>query len=477
MIQKHFEDIVSKKFGFDFSPTQKDAVRLFMEFFFAREEEGLFLLRGYAGTGKTSLVAAIVNTLLMLEYKVVLLAPTGRAAKVFSSYAGYPAFTIHKKIYRQKSASEGEGVFNLGFNPGAETLFFVDEASMISNMDGDSYFGSGCLLDDLIEFVYNGRKNRLILIGDVAQLPPVGVDISPALDKAALEAAYRLHVTEVNLTDIMRQAQQSGILYNATQVRGLLGSKSEQLILRAGGFSDIFQISGADLLEEIDTCYGKYGEEETIVVCRSNKRANRFNEGIRRTILYREEDFCSGDRVMVVKNNYFWGIGYDKIDFIANGDMVTVKRTGKRIELYGLHFVKATLKIDGYEEEITAWILLDTLGSDYPALTYEQNREFYRAVEADYADIHSQRKRFEKIKANEYYNALQIKFAYAVTCHKAQGGQWDAVFIDQGYLPQDMLNDEYWRWLYTAITRARERVYFINFKEEFFEQSGGKEKY
>ena len=217
--------------------------------------------------------------------------------------------------------------------------------------------------------------------------------------------------------------------------------------------------------------------DETMVICRSNKRANRFNEGIRRTILYREEDFCSGDRVMVVKNNYFWGTGYDKIDFIANGDMATVKRTGRCVELYGLHFMKATLKIDGYEEEITAWILLDTLGSDYPALTYEQNREFYRAIEADYADIPSKRKRFEKIKVNEYYNALQIKFAYAVTCHKAQGGQWDAVFIDQGYLSQDMLNDEYWRWLYTAITRARERVYFINFKEEFFEPDGGEDTY
>lgn len=468
MIQKHFEDIVLKKFGFEFSRTQKVAVELFVRFLFDQEDESLFLLKGYAGTGKTSLVAAIVNTLLALEYKVVLLAPTGRAAKVFASYAGHPAFTIHKRIYRQKTATDGEGLFSLGFNGGGDTLFFVDEASMISNIDHEGNFGSGCLLDDLVEFVYNGRNNRLVLIGDVAQLPPVGLDISPALDKKELEAAYCFKVTEIHLTDIMRQAEQSGILYNANQIRSLIGSGSERLTLKSGNFPDVFKISGGDLLEEIDTCYGKYGEEETIIVCRSNKRANRFNEGIRRTILYREEDFCGGDRVMVVKNNYFWGAGYDKIDFIANGDMATVKRAGRRAELYGCHFVQATLKIDGYEEEVTAWILLDTLMSDFPALTYEQSRALYQAIEMDYADVPSKRKRFEKIRDNEYYNALQIKFAYAVTCHKAQGGQWDAVFIDQGYLPEDMLNDEFWRWLYTAVTRARERVYFINFREEFF---------
>lgn len=470
MIQKHFEDIVLKKFGFDFSPGQKVAVEHFCRFFFERDKEGLFLLKGYAGTGKTSLVAAIINALLSFEYRVVLLAPTGRAAKVFSSYAGYPAFTIHKKIYRQKTAADGEGLFNLGFNGGADTLFFVDEASMISNADSEGNFGSGCLLDDLMEYVYNGKNNRLVLIGDVAQLPPVGLDISPALDKRELQAAYPLKVTEISLTEVMRQAQFSGILYNATLIRGLIGSGLDTLKLRAGCFPDVFRIDGGELLEEIDTCYNKYGEEETLVVCRSNKRANRFNEGIRRTILYKEEDFCSGDRIMIVKNNYFWGENYEKIDFIANGDMATVRRTGKRAELYGHRFIKADLRVDGYEEEVSAWVMLDILMADSPALTYEQNREFYRAIEADYADIASKKKRYEKIRGNEYYNALQIKFAYAVTCHKAQGGQWDAVFIDQGYLPDEMLNDEYWRWLYTAVTRARERVYFINFKEEFFQR-------
>lgn len=468
MIQKHFEEIIQKKFGYDFSPTQKTAVENFIRFFLDREEEGLFLLRGFAGTGKTSLVAAIVNALSELDYKVVLLAPTGRAAKVFAGYSGHAAYTIHKKIYRQKSAADGEGIFNLGFNGVADTLFLVDEASMISNSGEDSNFGTGCLLDDLMQYVYNGRNNRLVLIGDVAQLPPVGLDISPALDKGELEASYYMGVTEVNLTDIMRQAEESGILYNATVIRGMIGQNGGDLALRVGGFPDVFRIGGGELLEEIDSCYGKYGEEETIVICRSNKRANRFNEGIRRTILYREEDFSSGDRIMIVKNNYFWGTDYDKIDFIANGDIATVRRAGRREELYGLHFVRADLKIDGYEEELSAWVILDTLLSDYPALTYEQSRDLYRRVEADYADVPLKRKRFEKVRTNEYYNALQVKFAYAVTCHKAQGGQWDAVFIDQGWLPDDMPGDEYWRWLYTAVTRARKRLYFINFKEEFF---------
>lgn len=470
MIQKYFENIVLKKFGFDFSSGQKIAVEQFSGFFFEGDRDGLFLLKGYAGTGKTSLVAAIINALIGLEYRVVLLAPTGRAAKVFSSYAGYPAFTIHKRIYRQKSAIDGEGFFDLGFNGVADTLFFVDEASMISNADSEGNFGSGCLLDDLIEYVYNGRNNRLVLIGDVAQLPPVGLNISPALDKEGLQSAYPLRVTEINLTEIMRQTQFSGILYNATLIRSLIGSGLGGLSLAMGQFPDVFRIDGRELLEEIDSCYGRYGEDETLVICRSNKRANRFNEGIRRAILYREEDFCSGDRIMIVKNNYFWGKDYEKIDFIANGDMAKVCRSGKRVELYGHHFVKADIRVDGYEEEFSPWVMTDTLTLDSPALTYEQSRDFYKAIEADYADITSKKKRYEKIRGNEYYNALQIKFAYAVTCHKAQGGQWDAVFIDQGYLTDEMLNDEYWRWLYTAVTRARKRVYFINFREDFFQR-------
>lgn len=468
MIRKHFREIVIRKFGFDLSPSQKEAVDRFVDFFFNREEESMFLLKGYAGTGKTSLVSAIVNVMLGLNYKVVLLAPTGRAAKVFASYAGHSAFTIHKKIYRQKSATDGEGVFSLGFNTFSDAIFFVDEASMISNMDVDGSFGSGHLLDDLVEFVYNGRNNRLVLIGDVGQLPPVGLEISPALDRNELETAYNFHVVEVALVDVMRQVEESGILRNATLVRSMIGNNFNRLVFQLRGFSDVFRIAGGDLLEAIDTCYGKYGEDETIIICRSNKRANRYNEGIRRSILYREDQFCSGDRIMIVRNNYFWGTDYEKIDFIANGDMATVVRVRKNEELYGFHFINADLRIDGIDDEITAWVMLDTLMSDYPALTYEQSRMFFHAVEMDYADISSKKKRFESIRKNEYYNALQIKFAYAVTCHKAQGGQWDAVFIDQGFLTDDMLTDEYWRWLYTAITRARERVYFINFEKDFF---------
>lgn len=470
MIQKHFSEIVIKKFGFELSPSQKEVVEKFVDFFFTKDDNSIFLLKGYAGTGKTSLVAAIVNAMISLKYKVVLLAPTGRAAKVFALYSGYSAFTIHKKIYRQKSTADGEGIFSLGFNTLSDAIFFVDEASMISNIDVDGNFGSGCLLDDLVEFVYNGHNNRLVLIGDVAQLPPIGLDISPALNRKELETAYNFNVTEAALVDVMRQVEESGILQNATLVRAMLRGDSNKLILKLRNFPDVYRIEGGDLLEAIDTCYGKYGEDETIVVCRSNKRANRFNEGIRRTILYREDEFCSGDRIMVVRNNYFWGDDYEKIDFIANGDMATVVRVGKSVELYGYRFVNATLRIDNYDEEISAWVILDTLMSDSPALTYEQSRSFYHAVESDYTDIPSKKKRFEKIRENEYYNALQIKFAYAVTCHKAQGGQWNAVFIDQGFLTDDMLTDEYWKWLYTAITRARERVYFVNFKKEFFEE-------
>lgn len=470
MIQKHFEDIVQACLGFSFSPSQKQAMDSFAEFFFRSGEESLFLLKGYAGTGKTSLVAAIVNALVKLEYKVVLLAPTGRAAKVFSAYAGQPAFTIHKKIYRQKAATEGEGDFNLGFNPGVDTLFFVDEASMISNVTEESNFGSGRLLDDLVEYIYNNRNNRLILIGDVAQLPPVGLEMSPALEAGTLRFLYNMEVYEAHLTHVMRQAQESGILYNATRIRDLIGSGSTDLRLEVKLFPDVYRIGGGELLEEIETCYGKFGVDETMIVCRSNKRANRYNEGIRRMILYREDDFCSGDKIMIVKNNYFWGKDYEHLDFIANGDVATITRTGKREELYGFHFIRADLTLMGYEEEISAWIILDTLLSDYPALSYEEVKTLYRNVEADFPEVRSRKKRFEKVRGNEYYNALQVKFAYAVTCHKAQGGQWDAVFIDQGWLPEEMLNDEYWRWLYTAVTRARERVYFINFKEEFFDK-------
>ena len=472
MIHEHFERIVKEKFGFDFSDSQKEGMRCFTTFFFDRNPESLFLLKGFAGTGKTSLVAAIVNTLLQFEYHVVLLAPTGRAAKVFSGYSGQSAYTIHKKIYRQKNAQEGIGVFNLGFNAGANVLFFVDEASMISMSSQDSNFGTGSLLDDLFEFVYNGRNNRLVLIGDTAQLPPVGVDVSPALDAEFLQVSYGMEVYEASLTDIMRQSEQSGILYNATLVREMIGAAPyAKLLLKVAPFPDIIRVGGGELLDELDHCYGRFGMDETMVICRSNKRANRFNEGIRARVLYREEAFGGGDKLMVVKNNYFWGAEYDKIDFIANGDIATVEKVGKYKDLYGFHFVHARLSIYGYEEEISAWVMLDTLTSEQPALSYDEYRKLFAAVEEDYMDIPSKQKRYKKIQEDEYFNALQIKFAYAVTCHKAQGGQWDAVFIDPGWMGDEMMDDEYWRWLYTAFTRARKKLYLINFKDELFGDS------
>lgn len=473
MITEHFEGIVKEKFGYDFSPSQQVAMEHFLAFLFDRHPESLFLLKGFAGTGKTSLVAAIVNTLVQFEQQIVLLAPTGRAAKVFSGYSRQPAFTIHKKIYRQKNAREGVGIFNLGFNGNANTLFFVDEASMISTNSQDSNFGTGSLLDDLMEFVYNGRNNRLVLIGDTAQLPPIGVEVSPALDVDFLQASYGMEIYEAALTDIMRQSEQSGILFNATLVREMIGAGPRaKLLLKVTSFPDIVRVGGGELLEELDYCYGTFGMDETMVICRSNKRANRFNEGIRARVLYREEAFGSGDKIMVVKNNYFWGAEYDKIDFIANGDIATVVKVGKYKDLYGFHFVRARLNIYGYEEEISAWVMLDTLTSEQPALSYDDYRKLFAAVEEDYMDIPSKQKRYKKIQEDEYFNALQIKFAYAVTCHKAQGGQWDAVFIDPGWMGDEVMEDEYWRWLYTAFTRARKKLYLINFKDKLFEEFG-----
>ena len=468
MINEHFERIVKEKFGFDFSPTQQEAMKNFLAFLFDRHPESLFLLKGYAGTGKTSLVAAIVNTLLQFEQQVVLLAPTGRAAKVFSGYSHQPAFTIHKKIYRQKNAQEGVGIFNLGFNGNANTLFFVDEASMISMGSQDSNFGTGSLLDDLIEFVYNGRNNRLVLIGDTAQLPPIGVDVSPALEADFLQVSYGMEIYEANLTDIMRQSEQSGILYNATRVREMIGAGPfTKLLLRVAGVPDIVRVSVSELLEDQDQCYSSFGMDETMVICRSNKRANRFNEGIRARILYREDAFSSGDKVMIVKNNYFWGTDCKELDIIANGDVAVVRRIRRVREMYGFRFADVVLAFPDYDGiELEVKILLDTLHSELPSLSKEENDRLFYAVLEDYADLPTKRERMKKMKEDPYYNALQVKYAYAVTCHKAQGGQWKRVFLDQGYMAEEMLSPDYFRWLYTAFTRATELLYLVNWPEE-----------
>ena len=430
------------------------------------------MLCGYAGTGKTTLVSALVKTMAQLERRCVLLAPTGRAAKVFSSYSGKSAYTIHRWIYRQKSILNG-AQFVLSENRAVNTLFIVDEASMIAN-DGSSGFGTGALLDDLVEFVYSGRGCSMLLLGDTAQLPPVGELLSPALSAEYMRSMF-LDVTHVELTQVMRQLDGSGILQNATMLREIIRAGENGFLpqLKLKGFADITPVSGDELIEAIEGSYSSVGIEDTIVLCRSNKRANVYNEGIRRRILYREEELNRGDMLMVVKNNYYWRelLGkedkslLDKIDFIANGDMAEIVRVGGVEEMYGFRYAEVTLSLVDYEDcEIDVMIMLDTLMSESPSLTREESERLFAAVWEDYPEIRSKRKRMEEIRKNPYYNALQVKYGYAVTCHKAQGGQWKHVFLDQGYVTADMMNADYYRWLYTAFTRATEKLYLVNWK-------------
>ena len=443
------------------------------EFILSADERKIFLLCGYAGTGKTTLVSAMVRTMEQLGRKTVLLAPTGRAAKVFSSYSGKAAYTIHKWIYRQKSILDGS-TFLLMENHSVNTLFVVDEASMITN-SGTSGFGTGALLDDLVEFVYSGNGCSLLLLGDTAQLPPVGESLSPALSEEYLRSMF-LSLFSMEMTQVMRQVEGSGILCNATLLRETICSRTGGLMpqLELKGFADVRCVAGDELIEAIEKCYSDAGSEETIVLCRSNKRANVYNEGIRRRILYREDNLCRGDMLMVVKNNYYWRevLGkedkniLDKMSFIANGDVASIVRVNGVEEMYGFHFADVTLSFLDYEDcELDVKIILDTLTSESPSLTREENERLFAAVWEDYPEIRSKRKRMEEIRKNPYYNALQVKYGYAVTCHKAQGGQWRRVFVDQGYVTADMMTADYYRWLYTAFTRATERLYLVNWKE------------
>lgn len=462
------------KGNFLYKPTleQEKAVKSLADFLFSRQQDSVFLLKGYAGTGKTSLIGALVKTLDQLQQKCVLLAPTGRAAKVFSHYAKHSAFTIHKKIYRQRNYSNDMDNFSLDDNLHQQTLFIVDEASMIAN-DGLSgaAFGTGCLLDDLIQYVYAGTGCRLMLIGDTAQLPPVGEEQSPALSPDVLKG-YGLEVYEAQLTEVVRQMHDSGILWNATELRRYI---SEEVFfalpsIRVDGFPDIRIIPGNELIEAINDSYDHAGMDETIVVCRSNKRANIYNRGIRNMILYREDELNSGDLLMVAKNNYFWTEQCKEIDFIANGDIAVVRRVRRVREAYGFRFADVVLAFPDYGDvELEVKLLLDTLHTDTPALPKEQNDRLFYAVLEDYADITVKRERMKKMKADPHYNALQVKYAYAVTCHKAQGGQWKRVFLDQGYMTEDMLTPDYFRWLYTAFTRATETLYLVNWPKEQME--------
>ena len=469
MINNYLERQIKENFPYEPTPEQENAVKSLSEFLLSPRSEVAFLLRGYAGTGKTSLVGALVRTLDKLQQKSVLLAPTGRAAKVFSAYAGHPAFTIHKKIYRQRTFSNELENFSINDNLTTHTLYIVDEASMISNEGlSGAVFGTGRLLDDLVRFVYSGQGCRLLLMGDTAQLPPVGEEQSPALYADALKG-YGLEVMEGNLTQVVRQERQSGILWNATRLRQLLTEDDCFSLpkIKLTGFADIKVLPGNELIDTLSACYDHDGLDETIVVCRSNKRANIYNNGIRAQLLWREEELETGDLLMVAKNNYYWTEKEKEMDFIANGETAVVRRVRRNRELYGFRFADVTLAFPDHQDfELEVNVLLDTLHSDSPALPKAENDRLFYAVLEDYADIPVKRERMKKMKADPYYNALQVKYAYAVTCHKAQGGQWKNVFLDQGYMTDEYLTPDYFRWLYTAFTRATGTLYLVNYPEE-----------
>ncbi len=455
----------------DKKPTKQQEELIFkLGEFITSEKSDIFVLKGYAGTGKTTIISAVVNALAQFDMDSELLAPTGRAAKVFSVTAKQPAYTIHKKIFRAKSKSSFFSKFSLDINKGKNTIFIIDEASMISNQaNGKIFFGSGKLLDDLIKYVFAGKNCKIIFSGDTAQLPPVGLQISPALDVITLEL-YAKNVDEYELTEVVRQSLDSGILYNATLLRQMISEQRTNVYpkFKLSGFDDVIRVSGSELIETISDSYDSVGMENTMVVTRSNKRANRYNQGIRQSILYKEERFAQNDLIMIVKNNYFWKDSDQILDFIANGDIAHVASIKGYEDLYDYHFANIELYLPDFDMFVDAKVLLETLEVEAPALPYDDYKIFFEKVSETYEDETNKRKRFEKIFLDEHLNALQIKFAYAVTCHKAQGGQWNNIFIDQPYIRQEMLNTDYFRWLYTAFTRASDKLYLVNFKDDFF---------
>jgi len=470
-----FEHLINRlKYHLSFEPTgsQQEAMCVIANFLSSSSNKPVLILKGYAGTGKTSLVASFVKTLDEFSIKSVLTAPTGRAAKVLSSMVGKPAYTIHKKIYRQISSKDGFGGFILNKNLSKDTVFIVDEASMISNeLQGNSVFGSGMLLNDLLKFVFEAPNCRLMLIGDSAQLPPVSLELSPALDEATFNN-QDYSIFTVEMTDVLRQSNHSGILYNATCLRKMLNEN--KLIdkfpkFTLSKFPDIKSISAAEFQEELNRCYDMYGLEDTLVICRTNKRANMYNQGIRNSILFREEELSSGDYLLVMKNNYHWLKENETVNFIANGDIIRVKRVKKYYNLYGYRFIDLTCQMIDYKEyELDVRVILDSIVSEGPGLSQVEQEAFFKTVLEDYSDEPSMKKRYELTRENDFYNALQIKFAYSMTCHKSQGGQWKAVFIDLGYFTKEYLSRELIRWLYTAVTRAVERIYLVNFPKDFF---------
>ena len=469
MIQDELVYQILQDFGFEPTQDQRNALHTFARFMTDRSENAAMILRGSAGTGKTSLAGAIVRAVNRLRIKVSLLAPTGRAAKVFSLNAGLAASTIHRKIYREKAFNGADGQFQLNNNMFRDMLFMVDEASMISLSQSNTTFGSGRLLDDLVQYVYsNGANCRLLLIGDKAQLPPVGEQESPAL-RADVLKAYGLQIYECDLNEVLRQSQHSGILWNATAIREMItyntATQLPQIHLK--GFADISIVQGNELIESLASSYSAVGMDETMVITRSNKRANIFNQGIRNTILGREEELTTGDLVMVVKNKYLEKDRSTDISFIANGDHAVVRRVRNIRELYGVRFADVALEFPDYNNtELDTVVVLDTLTTEAPALTHEQNDKLFQSVMEDYADVPRKADRMKQLREDEYFNAMQIKFGYAVTCHKAQGGQWAHIYLDQGYMTDEMLTPDYIHWLYTAFTRATEHLYLVNWSKK-----------
>ena len=464
-----------RRFPYEPTPCQDRLLRDLAEFL-TGDDADILVVNGYAGTGKTTALAAVVSTFTDLHTPCVLMAPTGRAAKVLSGYTGRPASTVHKQIYRQKShGDDGFGQFSLSPNKAKGTLFIVDEVSLIGidggERQGSATFGSGNLLEDLILYFRSGVECRMILVGDSAQLPPVGLDRSPALSPEYMAGVGGVRFSE--LRTVVRQQAGSGILENATRLRELLEEDCEipldELGLSVSGYPDIERISGGELIEALSDAYGRYGEDETVVLCRSNKRANRYNAGIRAQVQFREERLVREDKLMSVKNCYHFADKLEGTDYIANGDICKLIKIGGYEERYGLHFADARLSFPDYQDqEIVAKVLLDTLDAEAPSLTYEQSNALYQGVSADYAHLTTKKKRYDAVREDPFFNALQLKYAMAITCHKSQGGQWDCVFIDNPFW-QDFLTPDDLKWLYTALTRAVSKVYLVNFKDELFQ--------
>ena len=472
MLNAHISHQIYAKLSFEATNNQKKIIEKLSEWLAEGDTNSIFLLNGYAGTGKTTIIASFVAALRDLGIKPILLAPTGRAAKVLSHYSNYEAHTIHKRIYREQTITDYESRFSLDYNREKGAIFIVDEASMLSNSSSENAaFGSGSLLDDLVEYVRSGKGCRLMLVGDDAQLPPVGSDISPALDP--IELSHYGDVCYGTMDEVVRQSHDSGILFNATMLRCMLENRIHEIPRFDMSYPDFRRVEGGELLEELQDCYDRFGRDETIVITRSNKRANRYNEGIRRHTLSAEEEIEGGDMLMIVKNNYFYA-ERDKespMSFVANGDVARLKRIRRFEEFYGFRFAEATLQFPDYNDyEMQVKVLLDTISSESPSLTREQSHQLFMEVEKDYEDIKAKAKRYRAIRENAYFNAMQIKFAYAVTCHKSQGGQWRAVFVDRCLFGDETMSRDMLRWLYTAITRATDRVYLVNFDERFFEE-------